>query len=153
MHAAPSVRYPVGRSAFSVLLYAAAAVAALAVAALWTAEADRPGWRQGLAFGVAAACMAVALLSWLRSPAGALRWDGDAWTWEGPREPEAGRPAIALDLQARLLLQWRNEAGRVRWFWLARTSAPADWDALRRAVYSRASAPVPRAGEPPAAEQ
>ena len=66
-------------------------------------------------------------------------------------------------LQSVLLLRWRSDTGRIRWFWLERKSDVSHWDALRRAVYSRASAPIPAfpargkepppAGPPPAAEQ
>jgi hypothetical protein len=58
-----------------------------------------------------------------------------------------------LDLQSRMLLRWRGEGGPARWLWLERASDASHWDALRRAVYSRASTHVPAAGKPPAAEQ
>jgi toxin CptA len=163
MHAAPSVKYPVGRSAFAALLGALVAVAAFATAALWAAASAGFGWRQALAFAAAMACTAWACVAWLRSPAGVLCWDGLAWTWQGPRSSDAGRPQVALDLQSRLLLQWRSDGGGKRWFWLARASDSAHWEALRRAVYSRASDPIlsfpapgkqsPSAGEAPTAEQ
>jgi len=156
MHAAPSVTYPVGRSAFALVLVLAAAAAGLAVALLWTVQSDRPGWRQALAFAAALSCGGAACVAWRRSPTGVLRWDGSGWTWEeGGTGGEAGRgrPEIALDLQNRMLLRWQPETGRARWLWPQRAADAAHWAALRRAVYSRASAPVPAAGEPPTAEQ
>jgi hypothetical protein len=100
-----------------------------------------------------AACATLAATAWRRSPAGVLRWDGQGWTWEEGGLVAAGHPEIALDLQNRMLLRWQPEGGRVRWLWLEGAHAPAHWEALRRAVYSRASTPVPPAGEPPTASQ
>jgi toxin CptA len=153
MHAAPSVSYPVGRSAFAAGLYALAALAGLAVASAWSVQSGTFGWRQALAFGAVATCGLLALAAWQRSPAGVLRWNGLDWSWEERGLAGAGHPEIAFDLQNRILLRWQPETGRVRWLWLESARDPAHWEALRRAVYSRASAPVPPAGEPPPAEQ
>jgi toxin CptA len=152
MHGAPSVNYPVGRSAFAGLLAAALLAGALAACFAWSLHSP-PGWRQPVAFAVVTLAAGFALLGWLRSPVGALRWDGQAWHWEEGGRLDAGRPEIALDLQARVLLRWRGETGPLRWLWLERASDASHWDALRRAVYSRASTHVPAAGKPPAAEQ
>jgi hypothetical protein len=153
MHAAPSVSYPVGRSAFAARLYAAAGLAGLGVAVAWSVQSDTFGWRQGLTLLTVAACGLLASAAWQRSPTGVLRWTGDGWSWEEGGLAGAGHPEIAFDLQNRMLLRWQPETGRVRWLWLESARDPAHWEALRRAVYSRASAPVPPAGEPPPAEQ
>jgi len=153
MHAAPSVSYPVGRSAFALGLAAALGGLGGLVAVAWMLQSAQAGWRQGLAFAAVAGCAAAALAAWWRAPAGTLRWDGAAWGWEEGGELQAGHPEIALDLQNRLLLRWKPDEGRVRWLWLERARAPVHWEALRRAVYSRASTPVPPAGEPPTAER
>jgi hypothetical protein len=163
MHAAPSVTYPVVRSAFAAVPWAALAVLGLATAGGWTWQADAFGWRQLLAFATVLASASLGLLAWLRSPVGALCWDGRGWSWQQGAAAEFGRAELALDLQARLLVRWRPEGGRALWLWVEQESAAADWDALRRAVYSRASAPIPTfprkgkegvsAGKPPAAEQ
>jgi len=151
MHAAPSVSYPVGRSMFALALTAGLVLAALVVAVVWTAQAAQAGWRQALAFAAVAASGAYAAFSWWRSPAGLLRWDGSAWNWEEGGEVRVGQPAIALDLQNRVLLRWQPETGPVRWIWLERSRDCVHWEALRRAVYSRAGTSVPPAGEPPTA--
>jgi toxin CptA len=152
MHSAPSVNYPVGRSAFVGWLYIAfASLGALAVVA-WLFQSSF-GWRQALALVAVLASSGLALLGWHRSQVGVLRWDGESWAWERGGVVAFGRPEIALDLQSRLLLRWRPDSGRVRWFWLERSSDASHWDTLRRAVYSRASTHVPAAGEPPAASQ
>ena len=165
MHAAPSVSYPVGRSAFAGRVILLLALLGLLGAVAWTAQAQAFSWRQALAFAAVAACGAIALASWWRSPQGVLCWDGAEWQWQEGPAAWTGEVERALDLQSRLLLHWRGETGRTRWLWAEKTSDASHWDALRRAVYSRASAPVPTfpqgdkgstppAGrQPPAAEQ
>ena len=153
MHAAPSVTYPVGRSAFAGLLSAATGAAGLVAILLWAWFSPGFGARQAAALAVLAASCAFGWQAWRRSPQGNLRWDGSAWQWEEGGEATPGQPELALDLQSRLLVRWRGDAGGTRWLWLERKSDVSDWDALRRAVYSRASPPERAAGKPPAAEQ
>jgi hypothetical protein len=163
MHAAPSVSYPVGRSAFAGALAGGLALLGGAAAAAWSLQAGAFGWRQGFAVGCVLAAGAGATLAWLRSPAGVLRWDGAAWQWQQGQGTSVGVVSVALDLQSRMLLRWSGDDGRALWLWVERTSDVSHWDALRRAVYSRASAPIPTfpqrgkerppAGQPPAAEQ
>lgn len=158
MHAAPSVSYPVGRSRWLAGCLALLWVAGGAALAAWCLQAP-VGWRQGLGGAVWAGCGAVALVAWLRSPAGTLAWDGARWTWAPGPDAFAGTPVLALDLQSRLLLRWAGEDGGRLWLWTERKAAPAYWDALRRAVYSRANttapgaAPAPDAAQPPVAER
>ena len=152
MHSAPSVSYPVGRSAFAGRLLAGLGLLGLLAAAAWTLQSGF-GWRQLAAFLAVLASGTLAGDGWRRSARGVLSWDGAAWGWEQGDGRRPGRPELALDLQSRLLLRWRPEEGRALWFWLEQASDASHWDALRRAVYSRASAPVPAAGKPPAAEQ
>jgi toxin CptA len=153
MHAAPSVTYPVARSAFAGALLALLVAAGLASAVAFTMQSGAFGWRQAAALATVVAGGLLAALAWLHSARGLLQWDGLAWQWEEGGSSGPGRPELALDLQSRLLLRWRAEGGRARWLWLERTSAPSHWDALRRAVYSRANLPAPATGPPPAAEQ
>jgi toxin CptA len=165
MHAAPSVNYPVGRSAFAGWGLTVLGACGLAAAFAWTVQSAAFGWRQALVFVAVTACGALALRSWLASPVGVLRWNEVEWEWQQGLEVSTGRPEIILDLQASLLLRWTPEGGGARWFWLESKSDTSHWDALRRAVYSRASAPIPTfphrgresppeptAGKPPAAE-
>ena len=151
MHSAPSVSYPVGRSRFAGGLLAAAWLLGAAAGLAWTLATPVPGWRQLLAACVLAACGCAALAGWLRSPAGTLAWDGGAWRWDQPAGGEAGRPELALDLQARMLLRWVPAQGRTRWLWVERDAAMSHWDALRRAVYSRANTTGASHGGPPVA--
>jgi hypothetical protein len=151
MHAPPSVTYPVGRSPFAAGAGAVLVLAGLAAATTFSLQ-SAVGWRQLAAFAAVGACAVACWQAWLRSPVGSLHWDGTGWSWDEGGAPAIGSPDIALDLQSRLLLRWRGEAG-TRWLWLERASDVSHWDALRRAVYSRASTQVPAAGKPPAAEQ
>jgi toxin CptA len=141
MHTAPSVNYPVGRSAFAGWILAAIGLLGLAAAGAWSAQSSILTWRQGLAFLAVLACGLLAARSWLASPQGLLLWDGLGWQWQEGRSVLAGQPDIALDLQARMLLRFRVDGGGFRWLWLERKSDVSHWDALRRAVYSRPSAP------------
>jgi len=153
MHGAPSVTYPVGRSPFAFRLAALVLASGGAACLAWSLQSPF-GWRQAAGWLALLACGALAWHGWRRSSAGALRWDGLQWFLEeagGGRR--AGQADVALDLQRRLLLRWRPQEGAVRWLWLERASDLSHWEALRRAVYSRASTNVPAAGKPPAAEQ
>lgn len=152
MHSAPSVSYPVGRSPFAARVAALLVLAGLACVLAWSLLAP-PGWRQGLAFVAVAAGGGLAGRGWLRAARGLLRWDGLAWAWEEAGRSASGVPEVALDFQSRLLVRWRAQAGATRWLWLERASDPSRWAALRRAVYSRASAQGPVDGQPPAAER
>ncbi|MBI5279380.1 MAG: hypothetical protein HY854_23310 [Burkholderiales bacterium] len=138
MHGAPSVSYPVARCRFA--LAVAALLWALGAGALaaWARQSAVAPSLLAAAVGVWAAAGALAAVSWLRSPAGELRWTGSEWTFRGV---PAGAPEVAVDLQRWLLVRLAG-GGRHAWLWLERGQG-ADWDALRRAVYSRASAKVP----------
>ncbi len=92
-----------------------------------------------------------------------MRWDGSHWYWEQPESDLAGHMHVVLDAQSQLLLHWQAqeqlpevlpEALQARsnamphakprsrthlWLWAERRACPADWLAMRRAVYSRAA--------------
>ena len=150
MHGAPSVSYPVGRSRLAGALVLAAWTAGL-LACLAFAWQGAPPARLAIA---AAACIgagAWALRWWLRQPAGLLAWDGSAWTWSGGGPAiEAGAVQVALDLQSLMLLRWQAPEAALRLVWVERARLPARWDALRRAVYSRADPEAPSRAAPPA---
>nr|WP_239027467.1 hypothetical protein [Ramlibacter algicola] len=123
-----------------------ALLAALAVGSWVTSGAG--GWRAaaGLAFLLAAAAWAGA--SWWSVPSGRLTWDGARWAFAAGTGPgQSGVVTVALDLQRWLLVRWAGT--RTHWVWLEHSRAPADWAALRRAVYSRADDDVPSGAEPP----
>ncbi|WP_156385624.1 hypothetical protein [Ramlibacter sp. Leaf400] len=151
MHGAPSVSYPVGRSSLvGALLLATWSLGLLAGLAFAAGGASAA--RVGAALAACLAAGAWAAGWWRAQPAGLLAWDAAAWSWSaGGPAVESGSVQVVLDLQSLLLLRWRSP-GRTRWLWVERARLPSRWDALRRAVYSRATHPeAPPRAEPPSA--
>ena len=159
MHSAPSVEYPAGRSAFQGRLESLLLLAWLALQLAWWQSlrgAALPGawWFSGLlGLGLWAGTR------WRsRQPvAGRLCWEsarvqppgvaatplpGEAslpgrWIWRSEAYRQGTELAglhWAIDLQGHVLLRLDNAAGLGWWVWLARDSAPADWQALRIAL-------------------
>ena len=148
MHNAPSVSYPVGRPLFAGLLAAGLWSAGAAACLVWTFRSDAAGWRQAAAAVALAVTGLWALMAWLRSARGELRWDGAGWT--APGDGAAGVPEVALDLQHLLLVRWQAPRSG-GWIWLERRRCPPRWPDLRRAVYSRARPQALPPGGTPAA--
>ena len=151
MHGAPSVSHPVGRSSWAAGIFAAVWIAAALVTLAWMST-GASGWRAWLAGGVVVALGVVVSWSWWFSPQGSLAWDGARWTWApaGASGVHEGAIAVVLDLQQLLLVRWSAPAV-TRWFWLQPQGPRSRWEALRRAVYSRAGADAPSGAEPPSA--
>lgn len=139
MHSAPAVTYPVGRCHMQTYLTLALWGLGAVVCALWIRDAGRIGWPQGLALLLGLLTGALALRSLLMAPEGTLRWDGQQWTWQTGRSSLSGTVRPILDLQSWILLEFRPHAGAPLWLWLVRATEPTRWDALRRALWSRAS--------------
>jgi toxin CptA len=104
--------------------------------------------------------------SWVYAPVGVLQWDALApssqgpqrvgvWRWhrqapgEHSNNPDRNNPNLShgaplqqvqrvLDLQSLLLLRVRNPDGAHRWLWVQRSSDPARWNDLRRALVQTA---------------
>lgn len=153
MHAAPPVSYPVEASRFARLALALAWCAGFAAVAAWSLQAAAPAWQTTFAFLLLAACGLAAWRSGARAPRGTLAWDGEAWWWTPQGGAgETGRAERALDLQSLLLMRWHPTRGRTVWLWARHSSAPLHWDALRRAVHSRAVSEAQAAARPPIAE-
>jgi hypothetical protein len=155
MHGAPAVSYPVGRSRLAGLVLAAAWLAGAAACAAWGWQVAAPPWQRALAAALVLLSAVAGLKGWAAAPRGTLAWSGAAWRWEGGPPAAAavdGQVACALDLQRWLLLAWTAPGHPRAWLWLERERAPADWDALRRAVYSRARPEAPGAIQPPTAK-
>ncbi|WP_439114414.1 hypothetical protein [Hydrogenophaga sp.] len=156
MRNAPSVVFPVGRCAFYAGLLCMLAGLGLLVLLLWWwpwlgAPADAPwlarvaGWLGGLLW---LGWVGFAWRSWLHAPVGRLQWDAlgapvsglvgaGVWRWHRDALTD-GAPLQqverALDLQNRMLLRVRNPDGAHRWLWVERSSDPARWNDLRRAL-------------------
>jgi len=139
MHSAPAVTYPVGRCHIQGWLTLALWGLGAVVCVLWIRAEGRIGWPQGLAVSLGLLTGALALRSLLMAPEGSLSWDGQQWTWQTGRDSLGGTVRPTLDLQRWVLLEFRPQAGRSIWLWVARTNEPTRWDALRRALWSRLS--------------
>lgn len=120
---------------------------AVGVTALWALQRG-----DGLAAAIAGLIVAgVACLLWRdrRASAQYLKWDGVDWWLAEPvdaAEPRLGKVAVALDLDRWLLLRFRADGRevpasgpRTRWLAMRRHEHPAEWHALRCALYSPAA--------------
>ncbi len=143
MHNAPAVTYPVGRSAIRALISLVLWLAGLAAVMAWSVL-GRVQFTL-LAGPLVMGAGALAWWGWWQSGNGELCWRTDGWQLRHRQTVSEGAPEVVLDLQASLLLHWCGAQGNT-WLWLDRRVAPRQWDALRRAVYSRAIADTPSAG-------
>lgn len=111
-----------------------------AITALWAIERAEP------------VSLSAAALTWMFALWGAwctrrprhwtLRWDGETWSLAFDADPSVqrlGNVTVSLDLETALLLNF-SSAGRQRtsdvWLPLTRSGQPAQWHALRCALYS-----------------
>jgi toxin CptA len=152
MHSAPSVSFPVARSRLAARMLAACWLAGAVATGLYLTQSPASLSRALALAGWLAAGGLVAARGWLASPRGTLAWDGEAWTWSDGAPPRTGSIDVALDLQTLLLLRWSGGGTAPRWLWAERAHDAGRWDALRRAVYSRARPNAPRPPQQPAAK-
>lgn len=138
MHSAPTVSYPVGRSRLQGWLVGLAGLGGVLLCILWIYAADSTGWRQWALIITLLGTSALAGQAWRQSPQGRLCWDGLAWDWQTANTSISGTLAVHLDLQVLLLVSLRTEPGARIWLWPERGVDAARWNALRRAVFSRA---------------
>jgi hypothetical protein len=134
MHDAPSVTYPVGRSFWAGALLAVVWLIGLGGLLGWAVRTQPAVLRVGAALVVLVAAGAGAARHGWQAALGSVVWDGERWRLPGTAEASAS-VEVVMDLQHALLLR----ACGGGWFWLEQRSAPALWDDLRRAVYSRAA--------------
>ena len=150
MHNAPSVDFPVGRSRFEALAAGCLVALGAVVTAAWAAQSPAGSLGPVVAAVLWLVATALAVRAWHKTPPGTLAWRNGRWQWlardQTPVTREAGDPpampahvVVTLDLQRHLLLRLHAPPTPVRWLWLSREMAPARWDDLRRAVYSRAT--------------
>lgn len=164
MHNAPSVSYPVGRSAFLARAMLAGWLGAVAVTALsW--PTDAPPWRSVLAVFSLVLPAVLGWRFWRQLPRdGQLRWDGQ--DWHSPSAPD--QPAalhVQLDGQRHMLVRlqllvnpaaaperriWQLFGARgTEWLWLEATGDPDRWPDLRRAAFARSARVSPTAVDSP----
>ena len=139
MHSAPAVSYPVGRSRFQAGLLLALGLSGVLSGVLWF---DPPGpfsWRHFVFAFLFFAAWLHAVNAWRHSPAGCLRWDGQAWSWKSDQTKPCAALKVHLDLQFFLVVTVVLEDGKCWWLWPERRADELQWTALRRAVFSRSS--------------
>jgi len=155
MRSAPSVTYPVGRSAFLGALLLGAGVAGLValVLGLTYRSQAQAGWL--MAMGVWVLWVVMAVLAWRRQPGGCLSWkaaQGRAggvpseaspgqWVWSSAAYLEGvtlKRVERVYDLQAWMLLRLHNPDGARTWAWAERSQDTRRWCDLRRALMAHA---------------
>jgi hypothetical protein len=137
MHSAPAVSYPVGRSFFYGALLVGIHVIGASVLLAWVVASDAPRLGQVLGGMLWLASVAVAMLSWWRSPTGTLTWDGQHWIWADGEESHPVTLSVTLDIQNLMLMYLGASEVPKLWVWLERRSAPTRWRAYRRAVFAR----------------
>jgi hypothetical protein len=148
MRSAPSVRYPVGRSAFfGRLLVLAGGLGLVAVALCAVAGGPASGMLMALGWGL---WLVTALRSWRRQLQGSLGWQASAvtpeglpaagvWSWSSAAYQEGvtlKRVERVYDFQKAVLLRLHNPDGARSWVWVERRSDPGRWDDLRRALWA-----------------
>lgn len=137
MHSAPAVSYPVGRSFFYGALLVGVHGLGASVLVAWVVAADAPGLSHWVSWLFWLASVAMAMLSWRRSPTGTLTWDGQHWIWAGGDVSHPVTLSVTLDIQNLMLMHLRASEAPKLWVWLERRSAPTRWRACRRAVFAR----------------
>jgi toxin CptA len=160
MHNAPSVTYPVGRSALYGWILGGVWLLGLVVFCGWCHVVAHVSWRQGVMLVSLLVTGGIALHAWCNPMTGVLRWTGVSWVWSEVSDcTTEGQVSVVVDWQRGLLLYFQpapqptagaatNAARRGWWCWLVRSAQPSQWQDLRRAVYSPArmtSNPAPDA--------
>lgn len=87
-------------------------------------------------FSVLVSVMALAIQSWKNTHAGLLVWGGETWAWQSDGVTITGSMTVHVDVQSLIVLTLKDDHGRSVWVWAERTSDPAHWIALRRAIYA-----------------
>lgn len=94
---------------------------------------------------------------WNRLEAGLLDWNGLSWHWvtvaqAGDDASQRGESvgsadqkgviSVRFDGRRCMLIKLEMTVGQARWLWLEQGFVPQRWHDVRRALYSRAKAPV-----------
>ncbi|MCA3238614.1 MAG: hypothetical protein ACK5RC_08360 [Curvibacter sp.] len=136
MQSAPAVTYPVGRCFVRSLLHLVPITLGGLVCLIWFSHAVVPSGSRGIALLLWLLLATWVAWAWLHPAQGRLVWDGRIWSWHSQGATSQGRVKALLDWQDGLLMEFVPEHGRTVWLWPERSSAPAAWAGLRRAVFS-----------------
>ncbi len=132
MHAAPSVRVSLCRSAGWITFVCLCTGFAAANLAAWVLMRNEAAVALAFVLGLIAAALAAWRMQRSHTAAD-LIWNGSQWQWQGL----AGNARVALDLGPWMLLRFDPLVGRRRWIAASRASAVGPWAALRAALYAR----------------
>lgn len=135
---APAVSYPLSRPVFLHAVLVAVLVAAGCIDLGWLARAPAGDWRPWVGLAATAAVALCWHVGGALTASGHLCWDGQSWRWETATEAQDGLVRLQFDGQSRLLVLFVAASGARRWLWLSRSSDPARWLALRRAIHGQA---------------
>lgn len=133
---APAVTYLLSGPLFLHGLLLTVLCLALCVDLAWIIMASAGDWRPWAGLSATAG---IAGWCWWQCPltqSGRLSWDGAHWWWDAVDAPQPGAIHVRLDTQSGLLVRFVTDTGACRWLWLAQTTDPGRWLALRRAVYA-----------------
>jgi len=135
---APAVRYPLSAPIFLYRALVLMLCLALCMDLAWLAMATPGDWRPWVGLLVTAGAAGYARWHFPLTQSGQLGWDGVAWWWEGSGDPQRGVVHLRMDIQSGLLVRFVVETGVSRWLWLAQSSEPGQWLAVRRAMVADA---------------
>lgn len=136
MNRAPAVSFPATRSRWHLRCIVVLLVSAGVVAVAFALKQPRSGWAILTIASTLLIAFFFALNSWHHSVVGQLRWDGRCWHWSGFSEPSVCDLMARMDWQSGMLVTLKSKDQPTVWLWLDAPSDAANWNRLRRAVYS-----------------
>lgn len=138
MHPAPAVSFSVLRSRRYLLVCAIFLAVSIAQCASFLLSESGGVWRGLLLLGTSVVAGVAGCVEWFRAPQGVLRWDGRQWYWGTADRDVPCRVWVTLDFQSVVVVRMQLEQGVFQYLWLDEANAPPRWQALRRALLSRA---------------
>jgi hypothetical protein len=139
MNQAPAVSFPTTRSYRHLLCIVALTISAGLTASFLGHKQSLSSWELLAVTCTLLVAAAHAFRDWLQSPVGRLHWDGQCWRWSEFGEQSACDLVVRIDWQSGLLVSVKSPGQTTTWLWLDASSDGANWNRLRRAVFSRHS--------------
>ncbi len=140
MNRAPAVSFSTSRSRWHLRFVVAIIVSAGLVSVAFSIKQPQSGWSIFAIANTLLIASVFSLSSWRKSAVGQLRWDGQCWYWSVFGDPSVCDLMVRLDWQSGMLVTLKGKDQPTVWLWLDAPSDVANWNSLRRAVFSRHSA-------------
>ena len=137
MNQAPAVSFPTTRSRRHLQSIVALIVGAGLAAFFLGQRQSLSHWELLAVTCTLLVAAAHALRDWHQSPVGRLHWDGQCWRWSEFGEQSLCHLVVRIDWQSGLLVSVKSPGQTTTWLWLDASSDGANWNHLRRAVFSR----------------